>query len=137
MAALACYAKLRTPLATAHRGLTQALGRMSDHFVLIVAVFVCGGILATLLFRRSLLAKAIGIFLITYPLGIWALLLTYSLYQQDMAPTISRHNTAVLLSSNPTYGKVSLVFHLALGLFMLCAGTYFGIRRLRDWHNAA
>ena len=26
MAALACYAKLRTPLATAHRGLTQALG---------------------------------------------------------------------------------------------------------------
>lgn len=25
MAALACYAKLRTPLATAHRGLTQAL----------------------------------------------------------------------------------------------------------------
>lgn len=36
MAALACYAKLRTPLATAHRGLTQALGRMDTTQVTLI-----------------------------------------------------------------------------------------------------
>ena len=110
---------------------------MSDNFLLVVAVFVSAGILSVLLFKRSLLAKAVGIFLISYPLGLWALSYTYTLYQHGMAPTISRHNTTVLLSSDPTYGKVSIVFHFCLGLFMLAAGTYFGIRRLREWRNAA
>ena len=43
MAALACYAKLRTPLATAHRGLTQALvceNVITESFVLLVQELV-------------------------------------------------------------------------------------------------
>jgi len=123
--------------AAAQSGLTQVLGRMSNHFLLIVFLLILTGVLAVAIFKRSLLAKAIAIFLISFPVGTWALLSTYVLAQHGYAPTISRHNTVFLIASNSAYGKTSIFFHLALGLFVLGAGTYFGIRRLREWRNAA
>jgi len=106
-------------------------------FTLVAFLFVLAGILAIVLFRRSLLAKAIGILLIMYPLGLWVLATTYVLYQKGYAHTISRHDDVVLLSSNPVYGKASIVLHTATGIFLLGAGTYFTIRRFREWRDAA
>ena len=111
---------------------------MPSTFTLVVFLFVIVGVLAVVLFRRSLLAKALAIFLVTYPLGLWALITTFLLYQDGLAHIISRRNSdVVLLSSNPAYGKASILFHAALGIFLLGAGTYFGIRRFLEWRDAA
>ncbi len=70
MAALACYAKLRTPLATAHRGLTQALGDNMKGFH--AGALICFGI-AFLFYFLSWRPGAIGlaVFGLVFEIAAW------------------------------------------------------------------
>lgn len=108
---------------------------MSKQFILIIAVFILASILTGLIFRRSLLAKAAAIILLCYPLGVFALVMTYDLYVRGMAPTISRHNTSIVLEQQPIYGNLSLIFHLVTGVFLIVGGTYFATKRFREWRS--
>lgn len=108
---------------------------MSKQLLLLIAVPLVVSISVGLVFRRSLLAKALMIVLICYPLGVFALVLTHDLYNQGRAPAISRHNTSIALDRHPIYGNLSLVLHALAGGFLILGGTYFAVKRFREWRN--
>jgi hypothetical protein len=110
---------------------------MSKQFILVIASLLLASIVVGLMFRRSLLAKAIAIVLLCYPLGIYALVMTYDFYTRGRSPTISRHNTSVALVSYPTYGNFSLILHTLAGIFLIVGGTYFAAKYLRQWRSNA
>ena len=81
--------------------------------------------------RDSPKLRAISIVLMTYSLAAWAVVcLIYIPYMNELAPTISRHNTFVSLQQSGA--RLSLFFHSALSVVLVTGGTWFAIKLWRQ-----
>jgi hypothetical protein len=63
--------------------------------------------------------------------GIWFLTSTYELYLEGKAHTISRHYQTISKMSNPSGFDSAVLFHIALGAFLLIIGIVFMIAAIR------